>query len=164
MKKMKVYIETSIPSYLTGWVSTRLIIAARQAMTQLWWNERERYDLYISECVLEEVRKGDLEAARLRIAAIAGIPNLPITPEAIVLSEKLIRDFAIPKERKADADHLAVAAVHGMDVLLTWNQKHLSGIFLRKRLDAAITAAGFSAPVIARPDDFRLKEEKKEMA
>jgi hypothetical protein len=160
--KQKIYIETSIPSYLTARVSTIFLAVARQVMTRLWWNERSRFDIYVSEYVLKEIGRGDPRVAELRAAAIAGIPLLADTLEVKALAERLVRDRVIPESNKADAEHLAIASVHKMDALLTWNQKHLSGVFQQRKLDAAIVKAGYSAPILAKPYDFKLKEESHE--
>ena len=50
--KPKVYLETSIVSYLTSWPSRDLIIAAHQQITQAWWRDRTRFDLYASQLVI----------------------------------------------------------------------------------------------------------------
>jgi hypothetical protein len=65
--KPKVYLETSVISYLTAWLSRDLVKAAHQQITQEWWNKRTRFDLYISQVVLQEASSGDPEAARLRL-------------------------------------------------------------------------------------------------
>ena len=58
--RAKVYIETSLISYLAARRSRDLIVAARQQLTIDWCDkEREKYELFISEAVLREARKGD---------------------------------------------------------------------------------------------------------
>src|SRR5437588_9710250 len=72
--KPTVYVETTIPSYLTAWPSRDLVRAAHQQITREWWARRDRFDLYASRLVVQECQGGDPEAAADRLAALAGIP------------------------------------------------------------------------------------------
>jgi hypothetical protein len=83
----KVYLETTIPSYLTAWPSRDLVKAAHQQITREWWQTRARFDLYISQVVLREAGDGDAEAARLRLEVVGGIPVLALSPEASALAQ-----------------------------------------------------------------------------
>ena len=77
LTKPKLYIESSIVSYLTAEPSGDLITAARQALTQQWWNEKRfDYELYIPEFVVSEVQAGDAPMAARRIDALAGIAEI----------------------------------------------------------------------------------------
>ncbi len=89
--KPKVYIETSIPSYLTAWRSRDLIMAANQEMTKEWWDNREEFDLYISALVIREAGAGDPGAAKKRLDQLDDIPELDITEDAECLAEDLLR-------------------------------------------------------------------------
>ena len=72
--KPKVYIETSVISYLTARASRDVVVAGRQAITQDWWEERrERFDVFISELVEEEMAQGDPVAVALRAEKAEGI-------------------------------------------------------------------------------------------
>ncbi|MCP4701340.1 MAG: type II toxin-antitoxin system VapC family toxin [Gammaproteobacteria bacterium] len=83
IEKEKVYIETSIPSYLTARRSRDLVVAANQELTQEWWDTRRSdFDLVISEFVSREAAAGDPEAAARRMSIIQSIPKLAITNEA----------------------------------------------------------------------------------
>jgi len=82
--KPKVYLETTIPSYLTSRPSRDLLVAAHQQLTSDWWNDhRDRFSLFISERVLREAASGDASAAARRLAELAGVPQLEFTPEAL---------------------------------------------------------------------------------
>ena len=69
----KVYIETTIASYLAGWPSRDLVVAAHQQITKEWWESRTRFDLYVSKIVIQEVGGGDPDAAKMRLKALDGI-------------------------------------------------------------------------------------------
>jgi predicted nucleic acid-binding protein len=153
--KSKVYIETSIVSYLTGRRSRDLVIAAHQELTRQWWEERAgQFVLVISELVQQEAARGDPEASRIRITALDGIDILRVNDEAVSLAERLVSAELIPKESAADAFHIALAAVHGIDYLLTWNCKHLANASRRSRIEAFIKDAGFISSVICTPEEL----------
>jgi predicted nucleic acid-binding protein len=115
-----VYIETSIPSYLTARPSRDVRAAAWQQITVQWWEEaRADYELFTSELVIVEASPGNPEAAARRLEALQGIVELPIDQEVQELAEQLIAKGGIPPAAEADALHVAVATVHRIDYLLT---------------------------------------------
>ena len=124
--KPNVYIETTIPSDLAVRPSRDLVIAGNQELTHEWWMEqRHSFDLYISQFVLDEAKIGDSNAARRRMDILAGINELEITGEAMGLTERLLHEGVVPLKAATDAAHIEVAAVNGIDFLLTWNCKHI---------------------------------------
>lgn len=126
--KPTVYIETTIPSYLTAWPSRDLVRAAHQQITREWWNHRQGFDLYSSRLVVQECQAGDVQAAADRLAALAGVALLEQGTEVAELASALLRDVPLPEKAAADALHIATAAVHGMQYLLTWNCTHLANV------------------------------------
>jgi hypothetical protein len=112
--KPTVYVETTVPSYLTAWPSRDVVRAGEQQVTRDWWARRSAYELRVSSLVLLECGAGDAEAAALRVAALDGIPALAQTPEAETLAETLLREVPLPARAVADALHIAVAAVNGV--------------------------------------------------
>jgi len=126
MAKKTVYIETSIVSYLTAKPSSDLLAAAWQKVTIDWWDtQRDRFDLFVSDIVIEEAGKGDDIAAARRLKALDEIPLLAVTNEVILFSEAIILAGAIPQKAIGDSLHIALSAVHGLDYLLTWNYRHI---------------------------------------
>nr|VFK20470.1 MAG: Predicted nucleic acid-binding protein, contains PIN domain [Candidatus Kentron sp. LPFa] len=116
-----VYIESSVISYLTARPSRDVVTAAKQAITLEWWEEHgTQYEIFLSELVLEEVSFGDSSAAQKRLRIIENIPILETTGNAVELSRILVAEKAIPETSMEDALHIAIAAVQGMDFLLTW--------------------------------------------
>lgn len=155
IKKATVYIETTIPSYLTARLSSNLIIAGEQAITRDWWEARRKiYHLFISEAVLEEASIGDPDASQRRLQAISGIEELSIDDEVISLTTKIIRLKLIPEKAKADALHIAVAARHSIDYLMTWNCKHIANAEIIRRISHAITEEGYFVPIICTPREL----------
>jgi len=153
--KPRIYIETSIPSYLTARRSRDLIATANQELTQEWWEtRRDDFYLVISEFVLREASAGDPIAASNRLAAIAGIPELNVTDEVGLLARILIEQIPIPEKAQLDAFHIAVAAVHGIDYLLTWNCTHINNAELRPIIEALCRSQGFEPPTICTPQEL----------
>lgn len=152
---MKVYIETSIVSYLTARTSHNLVVAANQELTQEWWEARRTdFDLVISEFVARESSAGDADAAARRMKAIESIPELTITNEVGKLARILIDKVPLPPKAQVDAFHIAVAAIHGVEYLLTWNCTHINNAALRPRIEGLCRSKGFEPPIICTPQEL----------
>lgn len=148
----KIYIETSIVSYLTARPSDNLIAAAWQKETIDWWEyQRSRFSLYISEVVLEEAGRGDGSAASRRLEALAELPILPLNEEAAELSKALILEGGVPEKALDDALHILIAAVHAVDFLLTWNCRHIDNAEMKPKIRDICKSHGFECPEIATP-------------
>ena len=120
--KSRVYLETTIPSYLTAWLSRDLLMAAHQQTTQEWWETRRQdFDLFVSQFVIDEAGSGDPDAARRRLEALADVPLLDPSESVHALADALMKGIPLPTKAAADALHIAPATVNGMDYLLTWN-------------------------------------------
>ena len=118
--RKRVYIETTIPSYLATRSSRDLLQAARQQLTQHWWRtERHNYDLCISQIVIDEVALGDTEAAQRRLLTLTDLPLLALTTAVDELALKIMVSQLLPPRASRDAIHIAVASVHTVDILLT---------------------------------------------
>lgn len=155
MAKPRLYIETTIPSYLTARPSNDLRLAADQQTTREWWeNRRHEYELFISEAVLDEAADGDSAFATKRLEILNGLPRLRATQEVDSLVARLLDEQIIPAVAAPDAVHLAIAAAHAMDFLLTWNCTHIHNPHLERRIQAACRACGFTCPVICTPAEL----------
>jgi len=151
----RVYLETTIFSYLTVRPSRDVVAAGHQQVTRDWWEKkRQNYSLHISPVVLAEARKGDPVAARLRLDAIKGLSVLDVTEPARDLARFLIEVLAVPATADADALHIALATVHGMEFLLTWNCTHIANASMRVPLSDACAKRGYSLPTICTPDEL----------
>jgi predicted nucleic acid-binding protein len=152
--KPRVYVETTVPSYLTAWPSRDLVRAAHQQITTEWWASRAAFELYTSRLVVQECQAGDSQAAADRLQAIKGIPLLEQTPDTASLAEALLEGVPLPERAAADAVHIAIAAVHGLDYLLTWNCTHIANVTLRPQIEAVCRAAGYEPPLICTPEEL----------
>lgn len=152
--KPKVYIETSVPSYLTAWRSRDLVVAGNQETTKEWWDRRNDFELYISEFVLQEASNGDSKAAENRLKSLDGIPEIEITEEVAAIAEKLLLEASLPNKARVDALHIATAAIGGMDYLLTWNCAHIANPAFRFRIESVIRSFGYEPPIICTPQEL----------
>ena len=121
-----VYLETSFISYLVARPSRELLVAAHQQTTQEWWRERRAgFDCYVSQVVIDEASVGDVDESKKRMDVVDQLLVLEITSDAEELTRAILAAEVIPYKAVRDAAHIAVATIHGMDYLLTWNCKHL---------------------------------------
>jgi predicted nucleic acid-binding protein len=149
--KPSLYLETSIVSYLTARPSHDLIRAAHQQITRDWWETRFSFDLYISQFVLDEAQAGHPEAAGRRLAALREASFLELTPETGRLAREILSQGGMPAKAYIDAIHVALAAGHGLDYLLTWNCTHIANATMRGKIENICRASGFEPPVICTP-------------
>jgi len=150
-----VYIETTIVGHIAGRIHPDPIVAARQQMTRDWWrDEAARYEVFISQVVLEECSQGDPSAAAERLDVVKDIDLLEASDDVDDLADTLISERAIPASEPRDAFHIAIAAVNGVDYLLTWNCKHMANATLRSRIEKVCRDAGFEPPIICTPEEL----------
>lgn len=153
MDKPTLYLETSVISYLAARPSRDPITARNQQITREWWDARRKsYELCTSDIVLAEVGAGDPLLASWRLSLLQDVPVLSANDrKAVELATELLRSVPLPGKAHADALHIAVAAVNGMDYLLTWNCKHIANPRLTARIERVIRATGLRRPVLCTP-------------
>jgi len=153
--KPRLYLETTIPSYLTSRPSRDLIIAGHQQITREWWERRRNaFQLHISQLVVDEASAGDPHAAGERLKVIQDYPLLDITPEVGVLASSFLASGVIPRKSATDAAHIAIAAVHGMDFLITWNCVHIANAVIAKAVAKICRQHDCESPVICTPEEL----------
>jgi len=153
--KPKVYIETTVVSYLTAWPSRDLVIAGHQQITHEWWKHRlPLFDAVVSELVLEEAGRGDPKAAEARLNAIAQFPILEAESDAGTLAEAMVEKGLVPKACINDALHVSISALNGIDYLLTWNCRHLANAAMRHRIESFVEEFGYGCPIICTPEEL----------
>ena len=150
-----VYIETTIPSYYVARPSRDIVQAARQQMTIEWWtNQREQFDLFSSQSVLNEMSRGDQEMARFRLELLNEVPLLSLGDPVGSIAKRLVEEKIIPQKASEDAVHIACAAVHRVDYLLTWNCRHIANPQIRRRIRKVLEESEIEVPVICTPEEF----------
>lgn len=157
MPVQRLYLETSVVSYLTANPSRDVVVAGQQEVTREWWSGRSRFELYASDAVIAEAGRGDPDAAARRLNALSGIPLLEATREAEILANAILQTATMPPKAAVDAAHVAIATVHALDFLLTWNCTHIANAANRPRIERVCRSLGYQVPIICTP--FELLEE-----
>ena len=152
--KRKIYVETSVISYLTARPSKTIIGAAHQQITLAWWELRSDYELLVSQAVWQECAAGDPVAAQKRVAALEGISVLAVTQDMIRLAEALIAQGIIPAKAIEDALHIAVSTLHHVDFLLTWNCRHIANPVIQEKIAVYLEQLGLFLPIICTPEEL----------
>lgn len=153
--KPRIYIETSIISYLTARRSRDVVNLARQELTREWWDKKRPFcDLFISEAVLNEAREGDAAMAAARLEALSGIPEIQLGPEVYELARELIESGPLPTKAVVDAVHIAAAVSSPVDYLLTWNFKHMANVVIRAKIEKTLRLRGYEPCLICTPEEL----------
>lgn len=150
-----VYIETSVISYLRQRPSTQVVMAAHQILTHRWWdNERIKYELVVSQYVIDEASAGDPILAADRLLALDGIPLLANAPEIAQIANEIMSRAILPAKAQVDALHIAAAAHHRIQYLLTWNCKHIANAKMLPRIHQVLKDFGVPIPIICTPEEL----------
>ena len=161
--RQSVYLETTVVSHLVARASDDATLASWQrASRQLWEDSADRFEFVISDIVSDEVRLGDANAAQRRLKVISSLTVLEILPEVNVLVQKLLDTGAVPRNSVPDAQHIAIATVHGVEYLVSWNHKHIVNEHKRAHINHVCQAAGFQPITICTPIELMEKIQMKE--
>lgn len=150
----RIYVETSVISYLAARDSNDPANTARKNASLALWNARECYALHISDTVIEECVVGDTTAVARRMSFCQQLPVLTLPPLAVALASRLIESSVMPQKAYTDAVHIAVAALYNFDYIASWNFRHIAGAIPRRRIENALQSWGFTAPIIATPEEI----------
>lgn len=155
MPREKVYLETSVISYLTSRPSRDVVTLAKQELTREWWRtSRQCFDVYVSQPVMDEIKAGDPDAARERLDAVESIPVLSVNENITALYEYLLSARLVPHGAATDAFHIATAAYYGIPYLLTWNFKHINNAATKRKIADAVRNAGYAEAVTVTPEEL----------
>lgn len=156
----RAYIESSIPSYYVARPSRQISLLAKQQATRDWWDAGcSGLDLVTSLETLDEIALGEEAKARERLDLVSSLPVLETTEAAIDLADDLLRSGIVPEKAASDAVHIAVAAVHAVEFLVTWNFKHIANPFLRERIRSRVVAHRFTMPTMCSPEELLTENE-----
>ncbi|MCY3550890.1 MAG: type II toxin-antitoxin system VapC family toxin [Candidatus Poribacteria bacterium] len=162
-EKPKVYIETTVVSYLVSRPSAAATVASwQQATRRLWEESTDRFEFVVSDVVLDEVKEGDVIAAQQRLEVLSLLRVLETSPETDLLAQKLLNAGAVPQRSAPDAEHIAIATVHSIEYLVSWNHKHIVNENKRDHINQVCQEAGFNPITIYTPielmEEFHMKE------
>jgi hypothetical protein len=150
-----VYVETSVISYLASQPSSDLIVRGHQKSTTELWARRGEIVAYVSPLVKVEAAEGDPLMVAKRLSLLAQLPMLDVPPAADRLAAALLRSGPLPRKAENDAVHIAVAAVGGMEYLITWNLKHIANPAMRRRIEEICRANGVEPPILCTPEELK---------
>jgi predicted nucleic acid-binding protein len=154
-KAERVYLETTIISYITARPSRDVVVAGHQMVTRSWWDYRKpAFSVFVSELVVQEAKAGDAEAAKARLELISDLAVLHLKPIASALAKDLLVQAALPAKAVEDALHIAICASHGIEFLLTWNCKHLANARMRPIIERVCKSHHLPAPIICTPEEL----------
>jgi predicted nucleic acid-binding protein len=155
-----VYVETTVIGNIAGRLHPDPVVAARQRVTRRWWmTAGSHYRLFISQLTVDECSAGDPDAASERLDVIRDLPLLDESAVAERLAGLLIEQHAVPAGQPRDALHIATAAVHGVQFIVTWNFKHILNPHLQTRIADTCRHGGFEPPVICTPEQLKETED-----
>jgi hypothetical protein len=145
-----------VVSYLVGWLSRdSALVASNQELTREWWARRRHdFQLFASGVVVDEVSKGEAELAAQRLTYLRDIELLEVTIEARRLASRFVRETAIPANAETDALHVAIAAVHGMAYLASWNCAHIVNAITLPRVYDICRISGYEPPFVCTPQEL----------
>ncbi len=152
---MRIYIESTIPSYIVARPARDLLQAARQQLTRDWWDfQRAKHELFASQVVLDEISFGEKAMAQLRLELLTGFPLLQVTGEIKEFTQKVLVSGLLPATAERDAAHIALASAYKMDILLSWNCRHIANAAIQARLRKLAESVGITLPVICTPEEL----------
>ena len=153
--KQSVYIESTVISYLIARPSRDLIVAGHQQLTREWWDfALPKLDPFISQFVINEISLGDPVASKSRIKIASDFPLLEMKPGIASLADQYFRAIRIPEKAKSDAFHLAIAAWHGLDYMVSWNCTHIASGRVRAIVEQINAKNNFATPTICTPEEL----------
>ena len=161
--KPRVYVETTVVSYLVARLSANATVASRQQVTlQLWTEGSTELEFVVSDAVLDEVSQGDPTIAQRRLEVLSDITVLETLPEANILAQNLIEAGVFPQRFRPDAQHIAIAIVHGVNYLVSWNYKHIVSEIKRQHINQVCQGHGFQPITICTPTELMEELQMKE--
>ena len=154
-RKPKVYIESTIPSYLVSRPSRDILTLAHQQVTKIWWETaHDKYDIYISQVVIDEINAGDKTLAKQRADILKGIQVLKLDDDIQTLADEYVDLLKLPGKALRDALHMAVATKFEIDYLVTWNSAHIANEYIRRKLQEYNTKQRRKTPMICTPEEL----------
>jgi hypothetical protein len=155
MDRPTLYIEASIVSYLASDLSRHPVSLRNQQLTHAWWNTRRHdYELFSSSLTVLEAARGDPVMVQRRLALLTGIPECPSPPGVMEIAQRLRTGIPLPEQARADAHHIALAAMNEFTYLLTWDRKHIANPRMLTKVEALLASQGYTPPVFCTPAEL----------
>lgn len=150
--KPRVYVETTVVSYLTVRMSYDVRVLAHHLDTRDWWRDaRARFELVASPLVVDEARVGAPQATLDRLSVLESLAIIHPSDASQVLGQQFIEAHALPAVAALEATHIAIAVASGIEYLATWNFRHIANPANKPRIDQVCRNAGLRPPIICTP-------------
>ena len=154
MKKLKIYLDTSLISHLEAYDALD-----KMASTLKLWDEikEDKYEVFISEIVISELTDCPEPKRTLMLGFLNHINyiELSLNEEVEILADKYIMEGIVPSKNKDDAMHISIASINGCDVIVSWNFKHMVRFKTIRGVNAMNKYMGYSNEIeIVSPDSI----------
>ena len=148
-----IYLETSFFSACVTSRSDPASVTRRQESRTWWTMQRKRHDLFISAEVLAELSSPTYPNRALALRMTVGLKLLAVDSPSVALAQALVNEKVMPGPAgSGDAIHVAVATIHKMKHILSWNVRHLANVNKVEHLKSVCNRLGFEPPTIVTPD------------
>jgi hypothetical protein len=125
----------------------------RRVGTRDWWHgERQHFTLWVSSVTQDELEAGRFPRQAEAVAVARRLRCLPVVAEAREFAERLLDRHVVPDTKPGDALQMAIAVVHRIDYLLTWNYAHLANPIAQGQLEDSCRQLGWRAPLLVSPE------------
>lgn len=154
MKKPTIYLDTNIISALHYSGSDINAMAHRMATRDWWESERRFFSMFASVVTEQELARGVFGNQRTCLRFVRKFRYVPISANVRKLAGVLVEQGVVPATEPGDAAQLAVAIVHNMDYLLTWNYAHLANPVTQARGEKILKSLEYRMPWLVSPDSI----------
>lgn len=131
------------------------MVAAHQQISAYWWEySRKGFDLCTSQLVVDEARRGDPEVAQRRLELLDDMALLEVTDPARALATTIVQEGLLSRKALPDALHIAIATVHRVDYLVTWNCSHIANAIILPRVATICERFDLLLPYVCTPEEL----------
>ncbi len=144
MKKLKMYLDTSVWSFYYADDAPE-----KKEITREFFDKIVDYEIYTSEVVINEILRASSNKKKQLLDLLKKHEpiKLDINNEILQLADVYIQKGIIPPKKKDDAIHIACCTWHQIDILLSWNYKHLVNVLRKQRIFAVSLEEGYNKPL-----------------
>lgn len=149
MKKFKIYLDTSVINFLFADDAPDF----QKVTIEFFENfiKKDKFIVYVSDVVIKEIEKTHDNEKKLKLLHVIEQYNLRIlnlSPEAETLAKSYIEKNIIPPNKIEDAQHIAISTIYQIDILLSWNFKHLANINKQILIKVINESLGYFYPLL----------------
>jgi len=150
MRENKIYLDTSVLNFFFEEEDLEKANATKELFSEF---KRRNFHPFISELVLREIGQtpGTKKEKLLSLIKTYEIPSLEVTPDSLDLSEKYMARKIFPAKYRDDALHIGIATVHRLEIVVSWNLRHMVKWKTRREVKAINILEGFQEIEICTP-------------